>query len=121
MPRGMLATGSYKGSPFEHVIVTRTSLRCSLEHLVSGRDHAVLLELAAAGSTGYLALPIEYGDGSVQVGAFTTDRPGGFLDREMDFIEALAPAIAAALEPGANVSVNTRAATGTRNSVARTR
>ena len=101
VPRGMLATGSYKGSPFEHVIQTRTSFRHSLEHLVAGRDHPVLFEVAAAGSTGYLALPIEYGDGSVQVGAFTTDRPGGFLEREMQLIEALAPAIAASLEPAA--------------------
>jgi adenylate cyclase len=101
VPRGMLATDSYKGSPFEHVIVSRTSFRYSLERLVAGRDHPVLFELAAAGNTGYLALPIEYGDGSVQVGAFTTDRSGGFSDREMELIEALAPAIAAALEPAA--------------------
>ncbi|GLS32937.1 adenylate cyclase [Mesorhizobium albiziae] len=101
VPRGMLATDSYKGSPFEHVIVTRTSVRHSLENLVAGRDHPVLFEVAAGGSTGYLALPIEYGDGSVQVGAFTTDRPGGFSDREMDLIEMLAPAIGAALEPAA--------------------
>jgi adenylate cyclase len=101
VPRGMLATDSYKGSPFEHVIVTRKSVRHSLEHLVGGRDHPVLFEVAAGGSTGYLALPIEYGDGSVQVGAFTTDRPGGFSDQEMDLIEMLAPAVAAALEPAA--------------------
>lgn len=101
VPRGMLATDSYKGSPFEHVVVTRTSFRHSLERLVEGRDHPVLFEVAAAGSTDYLALPIEYGDGSVQVGAFTTDRPGGFSEREVALIEALAPAIAAALEPAA--------------------
>ncbi|PSJ53706.1 adenylate/guanylate cyclase domain-containing protein [Mesorhizobium ephedrae] len=101
VPRSMLSTASYRGSPFEHVITTRTSFRCSLEHLVAGRDHPVLFELAEAGSTGYLALPIEYGDGSVQVGAFTTDRPSGFADPEVALIEELAPAIAAALEPAA--------------------
>ncbi|NGO54344.1 adenylate/guanylate cyclase domain-containing protein [Mesorhizobium camelthorni] len=100
VPRGMLATDSYRGSPFEHVVVTRTSFHHSLEQLVEGRDHPVLFELAA-GSTDYLALPIEYGDESVQVGAFTTDRPGGFSEREVALIEALAPAIAAALEPAA--------------------
>ena len=90
-----------QGSPFEHVITSRTSFRHSLERLDSGRDHPVLFELAEAGSTDYLALPIEYGDGSVQVGAFTTDRPGGFADGEVALIEALAPAIAAAMEPAA--------------------
>lgn len=101
VPRQTLSTGSFHGSPFEHVIKTRTSFRHSLVGLQDGRDHPVLFELAASGSTDYLALPIEYGDGSVQVGAFTTDRPSGFTDREVALIEGLAPAIAAAMEPAA--------------------
>jgi adenylate cyclase len=101
VPRGMLATDSYYGSPIEHVITTRTSFRRSLERLVAGQDHPVLFEVAAAGSTDYLALPLQYGDNSVQVGAFTTDRPGGFTPEEVRLIESLAPAIAAALEPAA--------------------
>lgn len=101
IPRGMLATASYKGSPFEQVIATRTSFHHSLENLVPGVDHPVLFELAESGSTDYLALPIEYGDGSLQVSAFTTDRPGGLSDREVRFLESLAPAIGAALEPAA--------------------
>ena len=42
-----------------------------------------------------------YGDGSVQVSAFTTDRPGGLTTREVKLIEDLAPAIGAAMEPAA--------------------
>jgi adenylate cyclase len=63
--------------------------------------HIVYLEQAAAGGTDYLALPIEYGDGSVQGAGFTTDRPGGYSERDVALIEALAPAIAAAMEPAA--------------------
>ena len=77
VPRGMLATGSYKGSPFEHVISTRTSFHHSLEHLVAGVDHPVLFEL---GGGRQHRLPRDadriwrrLGAG----GAFTTDRPGG--------------------------------------------
>jgi adenylate cyclase len=101
VPRGMLATDSYKGSPFEHVILTRASFHHSLENLVAGIDHPVLFELAEGGSTDYLAIPIGYGDGTLQVSAFTTDRPGGFHDAEITLIESLAPAIGAALEPAA--------------------
>lgn len=101
VPRGMLATGSYKGSPFEQVVLTRRSFHKSLENLQAGKDHPVLFELAEAGSTDYLALPIFYGDGSLQVSAFTTDRPGGFFDSEVALIEGLAAAIGAALEPAA--------------------
>ena len=101
VPRGMLATGSYKGSPFEHVITTRTSFHHSLENLATGVDHPVLFELAESGSTDYLAIPIGYGDGSLQASAFTTDRPGGIHDSEIKLIESLASAIGAALEPSA--------------------
>jgi adenylate cyclase len=101
IPRGMLATGSYKGSPFEHVITTRTSFHHSLENLVAGVDHPVLFELAEGGSTDYLAVPIAYGDGSLQVSAFTTDRPGGFSGEDIQLIESLSSAIGAALEPAA--------------------
>jgi adenylate cyclase len=101
VPRGVLATDSFRGSPFEHVINTRRSFHHSLQRLTAGRDHAVLFEQAEAGGTDYLALPIEYGDGSVQSAAFTIDRPSGFTDDEVALIEALAPAIAAALEPAA--------------------
>jgi adenylate cyclase len=101
VPRGVLQTNAFYGSPFEHVVKTRTKFRGSLENLQRGRDHEVLFELAAAGSTDYLALPVEYGDGSVQASAFTTDRPGGFRDEEAALIERLMPALAAAMEPAA--------------------
>jgi adenylate cyclase len=101
VPRGILQTKAFFGSPFEHVIKTRTSFRSSLEHLMRGRDHDVLFELAEAGSTDYLALPVAYGDGSVQASAFTTNRPGGFHEWEAALIERLVPAMAAAMEPAA--------------------
>jgi adenylate cyclase len=101
VPRGMLATNSYTGSPFEHVVKTRTRFRRSLRHLDLVQDHPVLFELAAAGSTDYLALPYIYGDGSVQGAAFTTDAVGGFGPEDIAFIEELSPFLAAALEPAA--------------------
>jgi adenylate cyclase len=101
IPRSMLSTSSYRGSPFEWINNTRQSFRQRLERLDPGRDHTVLFEQAEAGGTDYLVLPIEYGDGSVQGGSFTTDRPGGFSDRDLALIEGLAPAISAAFEPAA--------------------
>jgi adenylate cyclase len=101
VPRSMLATSSYTGSPFEHVVKTRTHFRRSLQNLDPAHDHPVLFELAAAGSTDYLALPIIYGDGSAQGAAFTTDDSGGFSPDDVAFIEELSPFLAAALEPTA--------------------
>lgn len=101
VPRTILATGSYTGSPFERVVKTRTRFRRSLRDLDAAHDHPVLVELAAAGSADYLAIPIAYGDGSVQGASFTTDRMQGFSPREVAFIEELSPFLAAALEPAA--------------------
>ena len=100
VPRTVLDTSAYHGSPFQAVITTRKSVRQSLERLAPDA-HSVYFELAAAGSTDYIALPIEYGDGSVQGAAFTIDRPGGFTENEVALIDALAPAISAAMEPAA--------------------
>ncbi|QRM32538.1 hypothetical protein [Microvirga sp. VF16] len=101
VPRSVLATSAFTGSPFEHVIKTRTRFRRSLQDLDPARDHPVLFELAEDGSTDYLALPIIYGDGSVQGAAFTTDAADGFSPAAMTLIEELSPFLAAALEPAA--------------------
>jgi adenylate cyclase len=100
VPRSILDTGAFRGSPFEAVITTRRPVRQSLEGLPPGA-HTVYLEQAAAGGTDYLVLPMEYGDGSVQGAAFTTDRPSGYTDDQVAMIEALGPAISAAMEPAA--------------------
>jgi adenylate cyclase len=101
VPRTTLTTGSYTGSPFEHVVKTRTRFRRSLRDLDPAHDHPVLFELAAAGSTDYLAIPVAYGDGSVQGASFTTGRIQGFSPQEVAFIEELSPFLAASLEPAA--------------------
>lgn len=99
--RRVLATGSFQGSPFEAVIQSRTAFRRRLVDLSPEKDHAVLLELAEAGGTDYLALPIEYGDGSVQVSSFASNGAGGFSQADIETLVGLAPAMAAALEPAA--------------------
>jgi len=101
VPRSVLATSAFTGSPFEHVIKTRTCLYRSLRDLDPAHDHPVLFELAEDGSTDYLALPIIYGDNSVQGAAFTTDAPSGFAQEAVALLEKLSPFLAAALEPAA--------------------
>jgi adenylate cyclase len=101
VPRTLLATGAYHGSPFQHVIRTRQSFRRRLHDLDPERDHPVLHEMAAAGGTDYLALPLEYGDGSVQGLSLVADAAQGFADRHLAIAEALRQPLAAALEPTA--------------------
>ena len=99
--RSVLATGAYHGSPFQYVVRGRKSFRRRLLDLDPKLDHQVLHEMAAAGGTDYLALPLEYGDGSVQGLSLVADGAGGFADRHLELLERLRQPLAAALEPTA--------------------
>jgi len=101
VPRRTLATPAYYGSPFQHVVERRATFRRRLQGLDPERDHAVLHEMAAAGGTDYLAVPLEYGDGSVQGMSMVSDGPTGFADAHLALIERLRQPLAAALEPTA--------------------
>ena len=101
VPRTTLSTGAYYGSPFQHVVENRQSFRRRLLDLHPERDHQVLHEMAAGGGTDYLAVPLEYGDGSVQGLSLVSDGEGGFADRHLELIERLRQPLAAALEPTA--------------------
>jgi adenylate cyclase len=98
--RTTLSTGAYFGSPFQHVVQRRQSFRRRLLDL-GERDHQVLHEMAAAGGTDYLAVPLEYGDGSVQGLSLVSDDKDGFADSHLELIERLRQPLAAALEPTA--------------------
>jgi adenylate cyclase len=96
--RRLLDTSVYAGSPVQHVIDTRASFRRRLDALAPD-DHAILHELAAAGFTDYLAIPVVFGDGVVQTGMFATRRQGGFSDEHVALVESLAVPLSAAIEP----------------------
>ena len=98
--RKVLATATFVGSPFEAVIRSRELLRRRLAGL-GADDHAVFHELAEAGSTDYVAVPIVYGNETVQVASFVTGRPGGFTAEEVALLERLRHPLAAAMEPTA--------------------
>ncbi|WP_342242141.1 adenylate/guanylate cyclase domain-containing protein [Inquilinus sp. OTU3971] len=98
--RKVLATSTFVGSPFEAVIRSRQPLRRRLTGL-GPDDHGVFHEVAAAGGTDYVAVPIVYGNDTVQVASFVTDRPDGFGDGEVALLERLRHPLAAAMEPTA--------------------
>jgi adenylate cyclase len=99
--RTMLSTDAFFGSPFQFVVERRATFRRRLQGLDPERDHQVLHEMAAAGGTDYLAVPLEYGDGSVQALSLVSDGEDGFADWHLELIEDLRQPLAAALEPTA--------------------
>jgi adenylate cyclase len=99
--RTTLSTDAFHGSPFQFVVERRATFRRRLRGLDAEGDHQVLHEMAAAGGTDYLAVPLEYGDGSVQGLSLVSDGPEGFADSHLELIERLRQPLAAALEPTA--------------------
>ena len=97
--RATLETGVWDGSPFQQVLADRSMLHKSLVGLDPDKDHGTYHELAAAGGTDYLAMVLEYGDGSAQACSFLTADPSGFAPAHLEMIADTRYALAAAFEP----------------------
>ena len=95
--RALLDTSTYVGSPVQHVIETGTWFRRRLDQL-EPEDHTILHELASAGFTDYLAVPVAFGNGIVQAAMFATRQDGGFAESHTDRIQSLSVPLSAALE-----------------------
>ncbi len=99
VPTTVLSTSAWQGSPFEYVVTQRRPLRKRLTDLNVQAEHPVYAELAEAGATDFLAIPLEHGNGSVQGTSFTSNADAGFSDSHIRYIEDTRYALAAALEP----------------------
>jgi adenylate cyclase len=75
---------------------TRTWFR-RLDQLAPG-EHTVLQELASAGFTDYLGVPVTFGNEIIQAAMFATRHASGFSENHIALIEDLAVPLSAALE-----------------------
>jgi adenylate cyclase len=97
IPHAVLDTSAYIGSPYQHVTETQTWFRQRLDRL-EPEGHAVLQELANAGFTDYLGVPVTFGNGIIQAAMFATRHASGFAENHITLIEDLAVPLSAALE-----------------------
>jgi adenylate cyclase len=88
---------TYFGSPSQHVMETGTWFRRRLDQLESD-DHTVLHELASAGFTDYVAVPVTFGNGIIQPAMFATRHHSGFAESHVALIQDLSVPLSAALE-----------------------
>ncbi|MEM8948421.1 MAG: adenylate/guanylate cyclase domain-containing protein [Pseudomonadota bacterium] len=93
----LLETSTWIGSPFQHVVKTRAPLRKRLTDLHPD-DYVVFHEMAEIGGTDFFAMPLEFGDGSVQGMSLVADGENGFADEHIRLFEALRHPLAAAME-----------------------
>ena len=95
---GAQNSDAYVGGPLQFVRERHQLFRRRLEALDPERDHAFLHEIKAAGMTDYVALPMEFGTGTVNVFTAATAAAGGFADGDLERIEALANLLAPLIE-----------------------
>ena len=94
---------AYIDSPFRTLFETGQPLR---RNLAAGEtDFPLLKEIRAEGGTDYLALPMTFEGGWINALAWTTDRPNGFLDSEINLFKALCPVLSGRVDrPGAGLA-----------------
>jgi len=95
---GAQNSDAYVGSPLQYVRENQRPLRRRLEGLDEERDHVFYHEMRAAGMTDYVAAPLVFASGTVNVFSATTRAAGGFTDADIERIEALANLLAPAVE-----------------------
>jgi adenylate cyclase len=89
---------AYRKSPLYVVHETGQSIRQKLDGSETISDYAILAELQAEGMTDYLATPLPFSSGVLQVATWASRRPGGFGDSDIATIEDLLPALCAVIE-----------------------
>ena len=93
-----LQTDIYQDSPMAAIFDGADAIRRRLDVPDPTLDFPILVDLVAEGATDYLALPVYFHDGKVNVITLVGDRPGGFNDREIDRITEMLPILAWQLE-----------------------
>jgi adenylate cyclase len=89
LPYERLETDEFRASPVVHVYGTAAPLRRRVSDAAEAAEFEVLRDLRAEGATDYLASPLFFTDGSIQVATWATDHPGGFDDEHIAGIEAV--------------------------------
>jgi len=95
---GLFDTPEFRDNPVARVYATKNAIRRRLADPDCAMDFPILQELRAEGMTDYLALPLFFTDGAVQLVTCTTRQPGGFTDAQIAGIEAIITPLARVAE-----------------------
>jgi adenylate cyclase len=88
----------FRNSPVAGVHQGGVAIRRRIADRDCPMDFAVLGELRGEGVTDYLASPLFFTNGAIQVATFTTRRPGGFTEPQIAGLEAILSPLARVAE-----------------------
>lgn len=91
---------AFLNSPLKQMYDGAEEVRINLEVPAADpeAESSLYVELRADGVTEYVALPLYHTLGQRHVATFSTDRPGGFADHQIDMLRDLLPALALVTE-----------------------
>ena len=78
-----LQTAEFRDSPFAAIIRGEGGIRRLLEGANPRLDFPVLRDLVAEGATDYVAMPLRFSDGQINILALVSDAPGGFSTEQL--------------------------------------
>jgi adenylate cyclase len=97
-PWGAEHEPAFRASPLHLLLTERVRVRRRLEGADPVLDFPILHELRAAGATDYYAMPTELANGDPLFLTWSTDRPGGFTDGDLERLDDLAPILGLLIE-----------------------
>jgi len=97
-PHERVETAAYKDSPVAAVAQGAPSVRCRLAGPDADTSYAICRELADAGATDYLCLPLVFTSGIRKFISWATKAPGGFTREHAQLLVDLAAVLALRLE-----------------------
>ncbi|NMN73328.1 adenylate/guanylate cyclase domain-containing protein [Rhizobium sp. 57MFTsu3.2] len=91
---GVERTPQFRNSPVNEIFSGAIEVRKNLEAMRDGDGHHQFYdELIRDGLTEYIAWPMEHTLGKRHIATFASDRPGGFSDEHIAFLQDLLPAL----------------------------
>ena len=93
-----LQSPQYRDSPFAVIIRGEGGIRRRLEGENPTLDFPVLHDLVAEGATDYVAMPLRFSDGQLNIVSLVSDRPGGFSTDELGRLYEILPTLSRLLE-----------------------
>jgi adenylate cyclase len=98
LPHYSLQSEAYLKSPIIRIFNGEGGIRRRLEGPNPPRDFPILDDLIDEGATDYVAMPMRFSNGRINVLTLACDRPGGFATRELGWIHETLPLLSRLLE-----------------------
>lgn len=98
LPHAVLHSEEYLDSPLYPIFEGAGGVRRRLDVPEPEFDYPILRTLQAEGATDYVAMPLVFSDGQINVISLVGDRPGGFTTSELGHLYEILPLLAHTFE-----------------------